>query len=85
MLRYGYKVNRNWKFDGLNKMKHFTYWKCEDVWFARSNATPETNRLYGKALAAIRAILMNGTTVWSEYDKIGTYSIYENEPEVMNA
>ena len=81
MLRYGYKVNRNWKFDGLNKMKHFTYWKCEDVWFARPNATPETNRLYGKALQVIRAILMNGTTVWSEYDKIGTYSIYENEPE----
>ena len=81
MLRYGYKVNRNWKFDGLNKMKHFTYWKCEDVWFARPNVTSETNRLYGKALQVIRAILMNGTTVWSEYDKIGTYSIYDNEPE----
>lgn len=81
MLRYGYKVNRNWKFDGLNKMKHFTYWKCADVWFARQNATTEPNRIYGKALQVIRAILMNGTTVWSEYDKIGTYSIYDNEPE----
>lgn len=71
-FRYGYAYNRNWHFEGFNVMKHFTYWKCSDVWLVGSAGVIE------EAQSTIRDILINGVTVWSNPDEIGSVSIYDN-------
>lgn len=70
--RYGYALMREWSMDDMQVMKHFTYWKCAEVWCSGTG-----NALEG-AQAAIKDILIAGTTVWSEPDKIGRVSVYDN-------
>lgn len=70
--RYGYALNQEWKLDRLQVMKHFTYWQCGEVW-----CSGEGDALEGVQLA-IKNIMINGTTVWSDPDEIGKVSIYDN-------
>lgn len=71
-FRYGYAYNRNWIFRGFNVMEHFAYWKCSDVWLVGSTGVIED------AQQEIRGMLLDGVTVWSNPDEVGSMSIYEN-------
>lgn len=70
-LRYGYSCNRNWQFEDFNLMKHFTYWKCSDIWVSGLDV-PDAY------MDDIRYFLLGGVTVWRNPDEIGKISIYEN-------
>ena len=70
--RYGYALNQEWKLERLQVMRHFTYWQCREVW-----CSGEGDALEGVQLA-IKNIMINGTTVWSDPDEIGKVSIYGN-------
>lgn len=71
-LRYGYRLNRNWAFDGNWCIgKNFTYWKLSDFWIKGLNI-PD---MY---VDKIRFFLFGGVTVWSDPAKIGHVSIYDN-------
>ena len=71
--RYGYMLNQVWNMDsGFNLMKNFTYWKAQDVWIDDVNAS---NTI---AQNSITSILNTGVTVWSNPEKIGKVSIYDN-------
>lgn len=72
MLRYGYMLNQQWQMGKLQVMKHFSYWKCSEVW-----CSGEGNALEG-AQQAIKDIMTAGVTVWSDPNEIGRVSIYEN-------
>ena len=71
-LRYGYMLDQAWQPTDWQLMKHFTYWKARDVWISGRGITIEA------ASEAIKAILMNGTTVWDNPDDVGRVSIYDN-------
>lgn len=71
--RYGYALNQMWRFAGYNLMRHFTYWKCSDVWVTSSEGVIESAR------RTIESALRNGVTVWNNPDEIGKVSIYEND------
>ena len=71
--RYGYMLNQVWDMSsGFNLMKNFTYWKASDVWIDDINASNTA------AQNSINAILVGGTTVWSNPEKIGKVSLYDN-------
>lgn len=72
--RYGYAFNRSWDIEnsGLNLMKNFTYWKCDDVWIDDVHASNNN------AVNTIVKIFTNGVTVWNDADKIGKVSVYDN-------
>ena len=70
--RYGYALGQEWKLERLQVMRHFTYWQCGEVW-----CSGEGDALEGVQLA-IKNIMINGTTVWSDPDEIGKVSIYDN-------
>lgn len=70
--RYGYALGQEWKLEKLQVMKHFTYWQCGEVW-----CSGEGDALEGVQLA-IKTIMINGTTVWSDPKEIGKVSIYDN-------
>lgn len=72
MLRYGYKLEQAWQMDKKQVMKHFTYWKASDIWLSCCRAGIED------AGETIESIFKNGTTIWSDPDKIGRVSIYDN-------
>ena len=71
-LRYGYTLNQQWEVTRLQVMKHFTYWKCSEVW-----CSGEGNAIEG-AQQVVKDIMTAGTTVWSDPDEIGKVSIYDN-------
>ena len=71
MLRFGYHCNLNWRFDGWQKMKYFTYWKVADMWI-------DDFRLPDAYADRIRFTLMGGVCVWRSPDIIGKVSIYDN-------
>lgn len=71
MLRFGYHCNLNWRFDGWQKMKYFTYWKVADMWI-------DDFRLPDAYADRIRFTLMGGVNVWRSPDIIGKVSIYDN-------
>ena len=71
MLRFGYHCNLNWRFDGWQKMKYFTYWKVADMWI-------DDFRLPDAYADRIRFTLMGGVNVWRLPDIIGKVSIYDN-------
>lgn len=75
MLRYGYAYNGAWNMDHLQVMKHFTYWKCTEVWITSASSIMEDAR------AAIRNMFLNGVTVWSKPDEVGAVDIYDNWKE----
>lgn len=70
--RYGYALMREFSMERMQVMRHFTYWKCAEVW-CRGNG----NALEG-AQGAIKDILIRGVTVWSKPEEIGRVSIYDN-------
>ena len=70
-LRFGYAVNRNWRFESFNVMPRFTYWKCSDIWVLPSGV-PDAY------MDEIRFFLLGGVTVWRRPEYIGHTSIYEN-------
>lgn len=70
--RYGYTLMREWSMEDMQVMKYFTYWKCAEVWCSGTGNTLEG------AQAVIKNILIAGTTVWDNPDKIGRVSVYDN-------
>ena len=71
--RYGYNLNQVWDMSqGLTLMNNFTYWKASDVWVVDDKGTPNTVQL------SLQDIFTQGVTVWSDPDKIGKVSVYDN-------
>lgn len=70
--RYGYALMREFSMEKMQVMRHFTYWKCAEVWCSGNG-----NALEG-AQGAIKDILIRGVTVWSRPEEIGHVSIYDN-------
>lgn len=70
--RYGYALMREFSMERMQVMRHFTYWKCAEVWCSGNGCALEG------AQGAIKDILIRGVTVWSEPEKIGRVSIYDN-------
>lgn len=68
--RYGYTLMREFSMERMQVMRHYTYWKCAEVW-CNGNA-PEG------AQGAIKDILIRGVTVWGKPEEIGRVSIYDN-------
>ena len=56
----------------MQVMRHFTYWKCSEVWCSGNGNALES------AQGVIKDILIRGVTVWSKPEKIGRVSIYDN-------
>lgn len=73
-LRYGYALNRQWNIKDFNVMRHFTYWKCSEIWCNQEGDAIED------AQETIKKILGDGTTVWRKPEEIGAVSIYDNLP-----
>lgn len=74
MLRFGYALNQAWNVEqsGLNLMKHFTYWKAQDIWINDGEG------VNAGAVNDIQRIFMNGVTVWNNPIEIGKVNIYDN-------
>lgn len=71
-LRYGYKLERQWEFDGnWNIGRYFTYWKLRDFWVSNLNV-PD---MY---MDKLRFFLFGGVTIWRKPEDIGKRTIYEN-------
>lgn len=70
--RYGYSLMREFSMERMQVMRHFTYWKCAEVWCSGNGNALEA------AQGAIKDILIRGVTVWSKPEEIGRVSIYDN-------
>ena len=70
--RYGYSLMREFSMTQMQVMRHFTYWKCAEVWCSGNGNALES------AQGAIKDILISGVTVWSKPEEIGRVSIYDN-------
>lgn len=70
--RYGYALMREFSMERMQVMRHFTYWKCAEVWCSGNGNALES------AQGAIKDILIHGVTVWSKPEEIGRVSIYDN-------
>lgn len=70
--RYGYTLMREWSMERMQVMRHFTYWKCTEVWCSGAGDVVEG------AQAAVKDILIKGVTVWDNPEEIGRVSIYDN-------
>lgn len=72
-LRYGYRFNRQWAFDGkwVPTGHKFCYWKLADFW-VKGLTLPD---MY---MDKLRFFLFGGVTVWSTPESIGNNSIYDN-------
>lgn len=70
--RYGYALMREFSMERMQVMRHFTYWKCAEVWCSGNGNALEF------AQSAIKDILIRGVTVWSKPEEIGRVSIYDN-------
>lgn len=72
-LRFGYALHQIWDMhNGFNYMKHFTFWKAEDIWINDGVGVANI------ATNTISDILLKGVTVWKNPDEIGMVSIYDN-------
>ena len=72
--RFGYALNQMWDVadSGLNLMENFTYWKASDIWVDVKNVASS------EVCDSITDIFKRGVTVWSNPDKIGKVSVYDN-------
>lgn len=70
--RYGYTLMREWDMHDMQIMKHFTFWKCTEVWCSGNGNALED------AQNAVKDILIRGVTVWDTPEDIGRVSIYDN-------
>lgn len=71
-LRYGYALNQAYEFETWKCMKNFTYWQVSDIWATGVDTVPEEGQ------DAVRRMLYQGVTCWTNPDKIGKVSIYDN-------
>lgn len=71
-LRYGYMLHQQWQIEKLQVMRHFTYWKLEEVWCSGAADVLEGTQ------QAIKDIMTAGVTVWSNPDEIGKVGIHDN-------
>ena len=74
-MRYGYMLNMQWKVNTFNLMKHFTYWKCSNIY---CTGYEKEHNVYEGAQNVLKSILENGVTVWRNPEEIGNISIYQN-------
>lgn len=74
MLRYGYTVHRVWDIEDKDfcKMEKFTFWKAEDIWITNNDKTAD------KVSDVLMRAFLDGVTVWTNPDEIGSVSIYNN-------
>ena len=74
MLRYGYTVHRVWNIEDKDfcKMEKFTFWKAEDIWITNNDKTAD------KVSDVLMRAFLDGVTVWTNPDEIGSVSIYNN-------
>ena len=72
MLRYGYRLDQAWRWQGWSVMKYFTYWKASDLWLTPSSAFAELGK------ATVRSIIEEGVTVWRRPEEIGTVPVTDN-------
>lgn len=72
MLRYGYRLDQAWRWQGWSVMKHFSYWKCSDVWLTPNSSFAELGK------ATVRSIIEEGVTVWRRPEEIGTVPVTDN-------
>ena len=70
--RYGYRLNQAMAFDGFSHMENFDFWKVSDVWLVGDDGVLEG------AQRVIRDVLVKGTTVWRDPEKIGNVSVFDN-------
>ena len=70
--RYGYALNHNWQYTKWCLMKYFTYWKVSEIWLYSDDKTNNS------AQTILSEILKAGVTIWSDPDRIGKVSIYDN-------
>ena len=72
--RYGYALNQNWDVatSGLKLMRHFTYWKCADIWVDDRKSSNNVVQNF------ITKMFLQGVTVWNNPNEIGRVSIYDN-------
>lgn len=69
-LRYGYAYNAAWDWSTWNEREKFTYWQVSDIWATGVNTVPE------EAQDAVRRMLYDGVTCWTDPDDIGKVNIY---------
>ena len=72
MLRYGYRLDQPWVWQGWSCMKHFTYWRASDLWLTPQSSFAELGK------ATVRAIIEQGVTVWRRPEEIGTVPVTDN-------
>jgi hypothetical protein len=72
--RYGYALNQSWnvKKSGLKLMRHFTYWKADDIWVDDRQSSNNVVQSF------ITKMFLQGVTVWNNPNEIGRVSIYDN-------
>ena len=72
--RYGYALNQNWNVatSGLKLMRHFTYWKCADIWVDDRKSSNNMVQNF------ITKMFLQGVTVWNNPNEIGRVNIYDN-------
>lgn len=73
--RYGYSLMREWDMGEMQVMRYFTFWKCSEVWCSGTGDALEG------AQNTVRDILLRGVTVWSDPEKIGRVSVFDNFKE----
>ena len=72
MLRYGYRLDQPWQWQGWSCMKHFTYWQAADLWLTPSSSFAELGK------DTVRGIIETGVTVWRRPEEIGTVPVTDN-------
>lgn len=72
MMRFGYNLGQQWRMESMQVMRYFTYWQASEVWCAGEGGALES------AQQTVRDIFARGVTVWSDPEKIGKVSIYDN-------
>lgn len=72
MLRFGYNLGQQWRMESMQVMRYFTYWQASEVWCAGEGGALES------AQQTVKDIFARGVTVWSDPEKIGKVSIYDN-------
>jgi len=72
--RYGYSVNRIWDISqsGMCPMKHFCYWKTNDIWIDDRKSSNNDIEMI------IQSIFNRGVTVWNNPNEIGRINVYDN-------
>lgn len=70
--RYGYTLGQAVDASELCLMDNFTYWQCSDIWLTGGAGTIQI------ALDRITDMMREGVTVWSDPDKVGKVTIYDN-------